>query len=73
MQHYSAPTRILDWSCSPWVALYFACCEEEKADAALLIADFNKVVSEGENRIAKVVNDNATSNFIALSSEAEVS
>lgn len=50
MQHYSAPTRKLDWSCSPWVALYFACCEQENSDASVLIADFNKVTHEGDKR-----------------------
>ena len=44
MQHYSAPTRTLDWTCSPWVALYFACCEEEDSDGAIWIAEFTKVV-----------------------------
>lgn len=28
MQHYGVPTRLLDWSVSPYVAAYNACCDE---------------------------------------------
>lgn len=37
MQHYGVATRLLDWSCSPYVALYFAIESISESDAALWI------------------------------------
>ena len=41
MQHFGAPTRCLDWTRSPLVALYFACSDFSK-DGAIYIANYEK-------------------------------
>ncbi|MCT4178902.1 FRG domain-containing protein [Elizabethkingia anophelis] len=46
MQHYGIPTRLLDWSESPLVALYFAISESPDADGALYVllpTELNKI------------------------------
>ncbi|MBN8599316.1 MAG: FRG domain-containing protein, partial [Planctomycetes bacterium] len=36
MQHYGVPTRLLDWTASPWIALYFACESSPSEDGRVL-------------------------------------
>ncbi len=54
MQHYGAPTRLLDWTGNPLVALYFAIVDQEvhgkNRDAAVWVFDpweWNKLNCEG--------------------------
>jgi len=54
MQHFSAPTRKLDWSCSYWVALYFACSENLETDGVIWVADFNKLTSHANDKVDKL-------------------
>jgi hypothetical protein len=35
MQHFGAPTRLLDWTTSPYVAAYFACASNPRMDAVI--------------------------------------
>ena len=41
MQHYRAPTRLLDWTSSPYVAAYFAVIETRNKDGAIWVVNYS--------------------------------
>ncbi len=55
MQHYRAPTRVLDWTSSPLVALYFAVNESWEEDGAIWSFHVNSLV---ERSVPDEVADN---------------
>ena len=53
-QHYGYPTRLLDWTQNPVVALYFACCDQFDKDGLVAVmrpVELNAQVERDDPRI----------------------
>jgi hypothetical protein len=64
MQHYGAPTRLIDWTASPYVAAYFAAVDAEDQDGAIFVvepdpvhADFMRHFGTGPEATDRMLTD----------------
>lgn len=64
MQHYGAPTRLLDWSRSVFVALYFAVISEPEKDGAVWVLHGKSVRESLRKNDTRVVRGHFKKQFI---------
>lgn len=48
LRHYEVPTRLLDWSMSPYISMYFALSKDDKKDGTLWGFDYYEYRRRGE-------------------------
>lgn len=53
LRHCGVPTRLVDWSASPYVATYFAVCADERKDGEIWAFSYRDYVTEGKKQWKK--------------------
>ncbi len=62
-QHYGLPTRLLDWTWSPMVAMHFATDKNFDSDGVIWMVDFRRAINYLPKKMRDVADEESTTMF----------